>query len=485
MKKILIASVVVAIAPVAFADLPAIDGIEKLSSTRADSLYVMSMNVNPSAVSPGRNREIMFTPVIRSASGADSIVMPTVVVAGRNRYYSHLRHDDLDDGDVLLRGGSKQLYSYSFTTPWLPWMNQSEVSFTTTCATCCDAPVVLAETPAVRHNFAPPTPEYPIMTVALTGDSAVTVEAKGSAFVDFVVNRTELRPDYRNNRAEIEKILRSIDLVANDPDAVISGITISGYASPEGPYLNNVRLAMGRTNTLRDYVKAECVRRGYSLDPEVIGFDYVPEDWQGLIDWLESHEIDNRDAILAIARDVTLDPDPRNTKIQKLYPKQYKYLLREVYPALRHSDYTIRYTIKTDIDVARLKEMLEVTPERLRPVDFYLVAKTYPEGSADYDRVMLKAVEIYPNDVEANINAANIHMRRGDMEAAAPFVGKVGMSAEGLFTKAVYAARQGDLNRAQALLQESANQGYAPAVDFLAHVRGLSDHDPVEYLIKR
>ncbi|MDE5786418.1 MAG: DUF3868 domain-containing protein [Duncaniella sp.] len=486
MKKLLWAFAVAAVAaPSALADMPRIDGIEKITSSRVDSAYVLMMDVNASAVKPGRDRELMLTPVLRATDGSDSIALPGVVIAGRNRYFSHLRNKNLPAGDKMLRGGSSEVYNYRFTTPWQPWMNQSEVIFTTTCATCCEAPKPVATTPAVRHDYRQPRLEYPVMNVALTGDSAITVEAKGSAFVDFVVNRTELKPDYRGNRAEIEKILKSIDLVANDPEAIITAITIKGYASPEGPYSNNVRLAMGRTNTLKEYVQAECERRGYGLSSGVIGYDYEPEDWDGLIAWLENNEIANRDAILAIARDTSLEPDPRNTKIQTMYPEQYAFLLKEVYPALRHSDYTIRYNIKTGIDVVRLKEMFEVTPERLRPVDFYLVARTYPEGSPEWQRVMLKAADVYPDDEEAAINAANIYMTLGDMEAAAPYIAKVGKTPAGLFTKANYAARRGDLYQAQALLQSAAGQGYEAAEAALEEVNALIARDPVEYLIER
>lgn len=485
MKRIFLATAVAATALAAIADKPRIDGIEKITSSRVDTVYVLMMDVNASAVNPGRDRELMLRPVLRSSEGSDSIVLPGVVIAGRNRYFSHLRNNNLPSGEKLLRGGSHEVYSYRFTTPWEEWMNRSEVIFTTTSSTCCESPRPVATTPAVRHDYRQPRVEYPVMNVALTGDSAITVEAKGSAFVDFVVNRTELKPDYRGNRAEIEKILKSIDLVANDPEAIITGITIKGYASPEGPYSNNVRLAMGRTNTLKEYVQAECERRGYGLGSGVIGYDYEPEDWEGLISWLENNEIADRDAILSIARDTSLEPDPRNTKIQTMYPEQYAYLLKEVYPALRHSDYTIRYNIRTGIDVVRLKEMFEVTPERLRPVDFYLVARTYAEGSPEWQRVMLKAAEVYPDDEEAAINAANIYMSHGDMDAAAPFIAKVGKTPAGLFTKANYAARRGDLYQAEALLQSAVNQGYEAAEGALEEVRALLNREPVEYLIER
>lgn len=60
----------------------------------------------------------------------------------------------------------------------------------------------------------------------------LTVE--GSAYIDFPVNRTEIHDTYRNNQAELRKILATIDAVKADADTRIIGVKIKGYASPEG-----------------------------------------------------------------------------------------------------------------------------------------------------------------------------------------------------------------------------------------------------------
>ena len=82
-----------------------------------------------------------------------------------------------------------------------------------------------------------------------------TRELKGSAYIDFPVNRTEIYEDYRRNPIELAKIRATIDTVRNDADTRITSIRIKGYASPEGSYANNTRLAQGRTETLKDYVQ--------------------------------------------------------------------------------------------------------------------------------------------------------------------------------------------------------------------------------------
>ena len=99
----------------------------------------------------------------------------------------------------------------------------------------------------------------------------------GRAYLDFPLNETTIYPEYRNNPAELAKIKRSIDLIKNDTNVVISHIDIHGYASPEGPYSNNERLARERTRTLKDYVCSQ-----YSFNDTLFTTHYTPEDWTDL-----------------------------------------------------------------------------------------------------------------------------------------------------------------------------------------------------------
>ena len=105
------------------------NGAENLTSGRVEQNYVLSMNINPAAMHPGRDREIIITPVLRALEGNDSIIMPTVRVSGRNRYYSHLRNNDLPAAERMIEAGSKEPVGYRFETPWQRWMNRSELDF--------------------------------------------------------------------------------------------------------------------------------------------------------------------------------------------------------------------------------------------------------------------------------------------------------------------------------------------------------------------
>ncbi len=304
------------------------------------------------------------------------------------------------------------------------------------------------------------------------------MSAEGRAFVTFVVDRTELKPDYMNNPKEIGKIIASIDKVKNDPDATITSVSIKGFASPEGTYKHNIELAMGRTATLKEYVRSH-----YNFDQSIMHTDFEPEDWQGLIEWLDTCRLEHRTEILDIARS-DMDPDAKDLTIKRRFPEEYSVILKTVYPWLRHSDYKVTYSIRTFADIDELKRVFRTTPERLRPVDFSRIAATYSPDSPEYEATYMKAVEIYPYNNEANLNAANIMMKRNNLVEAARYVARSGDSVEAIYTRGVLAARNGDFERAQMYMTTAAEQGLDVAISQLELLKKHRAKPTVKYLIQ-
>ncbi len=452
--------------------------VSDIKVARHDGELTVALDINPRSVNPGRDREVLFTPVVRALDSADSLALPSIRVAGRNRYYSHLRNDDLAEEEKVFHAGSKEPIEYRREVPFQPWMNRAKVVMREEVANCCDAPVPQDETPLALLDFeqkpARPAHRY----VALLSDSTIERSAEGRAFVDFIVNRTEIRPWYRGNKAELAKIIATIDKVKDDPDATITRVTIKGFASPEGSYSNNVRLAMGRTAALKEYV-----REHYRFDPEIMSTDYEPEDWAGLRAWVEKCALPHRAEILEVI-DSKMEPDPKDHELRRRFPQEYKLMLDSVYPALRHSDYTVKYRIRTYVDIEELKRVYASTPDRLRPVDFQRIAATYAVDSPEYKEVFMTAVKVHPRDEAANLNAANISMERGDLNAAAAYLANAGDTPESVYARGVLAARTGDNLRARDLMRAAADRGLDIAAEELAKLEALINAPTVEYLIE-
>ncbi len=463
-------------------ETPSLLRVERIEVAHIDTLLQISFDIDPQRVKPGRDYQVMFTPIVKSnLSDEDSVALKPVTFAGRNRFYTHLREGDIAAGDLIYQAGKKGLVEYSRFVTWQPWMDNCTVYMREETQNCCkpvsplcDTPIANIDTPDDHVTNALEEIDY----IALTGDTAVVLEAEGKAFIDFVVNRTEIKENYRKNPRELKKIIESIDVIKNDPDATITRLTIKGFASPEGSYENNVRLAIGRTESLKEYV-----RERYNFDPKIMFTNFEPEDWDGLRAWLETADIPNRDAIMEIVNS-GLAPDPKDAAIKKQFPKQYKLMLDSVYPGLRHSDYTVQYRIKTYVDIEELKQAYARTPERLRPVDFFRVAQTFDAGSPEFEDVLLKASEIYPYDQQAAINAANILMRRDEMQKASEKLLNAGESGEAYYTRAMLAHLNGDEERALTLFRKAASLGIEKAQHYIEQLETPAPKQSITYLVE-
>ena len=275
----------------------------------------------------------------------------------------------------------------------------------------------------------------------------------GSAYLDFPVNQTVIRPDYRRNTAELAKIRETIDQVRGDRYATITGISIKGYASPEGTYANNERLAKGRSEALLDYVKQR-----YDLAGVETNVDYEPEDWAGLEKKVEASDLPDKAELLAIIRaDEPADWDAREWKLKNLNGgSSYRYLLNEIYPALRHSDYEVAYTIRP-FNVDESKSLIYKDPKQLSLEEMFQVAQTYESGSPEFKEVFEIAVRMYPDDPVSNLNAANTALLNRDTANARRYLAKAADGPEKRLAEGVACWLEGDRDQARSIFESLAS----------------------------
>ncbi len=439
--------------------------VEKTNTT----LYITSQ-IDLSQVRKGSNREAWITPVIRN--GNDSVSFPTIVVAGRNRYYQAIRHNmPAKEGIQLYRRSDKLTeVAYKADAPYQPWMNGSELVLHVDYKGCCNEELLPSDLIPITPLKFEPKPFVPVFNwIAPQAEAVKQRELKGQAYIDFPVNQTVIYPDYRRNTVELAKIQATIDSVHNDKDITINTLSIKGFASPEGSYTNNIRLAKGRTAALKEYVE-----KLYHFAPGFIKTSYEPEDWEGLRAYVVGSNITNREGILEII-DSSLQPDPKNTKLERTYPEQYKFLLANVYPALRHSDYKIEYTIRSYNDVNEIIAVAKTRPQNLSLQEFFFAANSLEPGSDDYNTLFETAVRMYPQSEVANLNAANAAMIRKDYVSAEKYLEKAGDTPEAIYAKGVINAIQGKYDAARTFFQQAARLKVADAPAALKQLDEIQD----------
>lgn len=96
--------------------------INDLSIARNNNDLFVAMEVNASGINMKPNRELRFTPAI--VSGNDTLRFESFTIAGRNRYYYHIRNDKAESPKTF-RSGKGASITYRDDTAYRQWMERS------------------------------------------------------------------------------------------------------------------------------------------------------------------------------------------------------------------------------------------------------------------------------------------------------------------------------------------------------------------------
>ena len=434
--------------------------VQNIQVARTDQKTLLTMDFILDQLDVPSNRYRAFTPVIRSADGLQEQRLKTLIVSGRRQDIVFER-DGIDDlyaanyDKIRRQNGQPQTYSYSDAADNQPWFSGANVYVECDLCGCGDK---LKNDEAFLATLQKPDP-YDLINLVDVVPAPAKKERNlhGSAYITFVVDKWEVKPDYMNNRRELRKITDTLDVMVADPNVSVRQVKIHGYASPESPYEHNRMLATNRAKSLTDYVS-----KLYNLPANVFApAEATPENWEGLraavVD-MNEQTLPHKQQILALIDDTSLKPDPKEARIKQQYPDEYRYLLREVYPGLRRSDYDISFNF-SDFTLEQAKEIYKTKPYQLSVRELWDVAQTMEPGSPNYNKVLQQAVNIYPDDPVANLNLANVAIRQKDLLKAETLLERAGNSAEAFNARAVVAILQERYADANVLLQQASQRG--------------------------
>ena len=414
------------------------------------------MNLDLNKLDVDANRAVLLTP--RLVNGTDSLDLPAVGIYGRRRYYYYVRNgigSISGESETIYRASSKpDSVAYNNLAEYEKWMDGAMLKFHRSDWGCCHEIVAEYEGILGRHREA----FFPeLIFVQPKAEIMKSRSLSGSAYIDFPVDQTVIYPDYRRNTTELGKIQATIDSVRNDKDVTITSVWLKGFASPESPYKHNTELAIGRTAALKKHIG-----QLYHFADSIIQTDYEPEDWAGLRRYVEQSNINYRAEILALV-DSDMEPDAKEAKIKRTYPNEYRFMLQNFYPALRHTDYRIDYNIRKFNKVEEIKRIMAEQPQKLSLNEFYLVAGKYEPGTDEFTDVFETAVRMFPNDEIANLNAANAAIRRDDFATARRYLNKAGDSAEAVYARGELAIREKYYDTARRYLGKAKEMGLEKA----------------------
>lgn len=399
------------------------------------SQMLVTVNMNLDSLRLRKSNQLVYTPILYA--DGDTLRLPEIVLNSRRENVLYRRGDfngRYADGAIAVgrKNGKAQNVNYVVSVPMASKPRHYSLGIQEDLCGCGDIENDSIYKVYTGKPLEPQSPMLAYVKPAVEAGPKIR-QLNKRAYIDFPVDRTELHPDYRRNPEQLDSIVNTINVLKSDPSLTVTSITVHGYASPESPYQHNAMLAEGRAKTLTDYV-----RRMVDLPRSLFAVNSTPEDWEGLRNYLRKSSLAHRDEILAISSDTRLDPDAREWKIKSTYPEEYKYMLQNWYPALRHSDYQIKYVVKA-FDLGEAKQVIRTAPQNLSLSEMYMVAQTYMTGSKEFNDVMETAVRFYPDDPTANLNAAIERLNALRPDEAKPYLDKAGNSPAAEAARKAYA----------------------------------------------
>lgn len=439
--------------------------IEKESITRSDDnrLTINMDIVLQENLKLTSNHVATLTPFLEE--NGKKKILPSIVVYGRKRDIVNQRNNVKPENTYTVirrERNEEQKVNYLVQMPFEAWMRTADMKLNVDLCGCCDLLEESSGELITQLNISPLKISPVIAYITPQAEGVKHRAVEGSAYLDFPVNKYIIYPEYRRNTVELAKIRATIDTVRNDNTTTLTSIKIHGYASPEGSYANNTRLAKNRTQALVDYVTSY-----YNFDKNLITSDSTPEDWEGFRKFVAASSMDKKDEVLRLMDDESINIDKKERDIAKLVgPQGYQFILNECYPALRHSDYTVNYTVR-GFNLEESKEIINRRPQLLSLQEIYLVAQSYEPGSEEFNHSFRVAATMFPDDPIANLNAGAMEIQKGgDMTTAKKHLAKADQKApETLNNLGVIAMLEGDLDVAEKYFNAAKAAGLSAQAD--------------------
>lgn len=300
-------------------------------------------------------------------------------------------------------------------------------------------------------------------------DSFQRVRAqKQEANIKFLVNQANLRKSELKNNSVTEFVEMLKKINADREGFNLSNVEVQAYASPEGGFKFNDKLAGKRQNVSEKYVKDQLKKAKMNAN---IDAHYTAQDWDGFQRLVQASNLQDKEVILRVLS-MYKDPEEREQQIRNM-SAAFRELADGILPELRRSRLIINYeTIGRSDD--QIKEQYNADAAKLS-ADELLYFASLQDTQADQEKVYKKTAELYDKDYRAYNNLATIALSKGDKAAAASYLAKAlaldANSAESNANKGLMSLAAGNMAEAEAAIAKGATSettAYAQGVLSLA-----------------
>lgn len=243
------------------------------------------------------------------------------------------------------------------------------------------------------------------------------IDRKQEANVKFLINQANLRSNELKNNS-VREFVSMLKRINSDREGLaIKNVEVKAYASPEGGFSFNDKLANKRQNVSEGYVKQQL--KGTKLKTD-IDAHYTAQDWDGFMKLVQASKIQDKDVILRVLS-MYKDPQEREKQIRNM-SEGFRELADGILPELRRSRLIINYqTIGRSDD--QIQQQYAADPTKLSLEELLYAASLTDDKNAK-KAIYKKTTELYDRDYRAYNNLAALALNDGDEQTAQSYLEK-------------------------------------------------------------
>ena len=276
---------------------------------------------------------------------------------------------------------------------------------------------------------------------------------KQEANIKFLIQQATLRQSELKNNS-VQEFVKLLEQINNDREGLkLNEVEVSAYASPDGGYDLNDKLANQRQKNTQQYVEQQLKKA--KLSDATVDAKYTAEDWEGFQELVNASNIQDKDVILRVLS-MYKDPQEREQQIKNI-SAAFRELADGILPQLRRSRMIINYETVGRSD-EQIQEQLKADASKLN-VEELLYAAALTDNANEKENIYKTTTKLYPNDARAYNNLATIEYAKGNYDAAKKFVEQAQQVSanipEAAANLGLLALQKGDIQNAEALIAKA------------------------------
>ena len=240
---------------------------------------------------------------------------------------------------------------------------------------------------------------------------------KQEANIKFLIQQATLRKSELKNNS-VQEFVKMLQKINADREGLnLDNVEVSAYASPDGGFNINDKLANERRKVSEQYVNQELKRINMNANVDA---KYTAQDWEGFQELVKASDIQDKDIILRVLS-MYKDPEEREQQIKNI-SSAFRELADGILPQLRRSRLTINYETVGRSDDQILQQINDDATKL--SIEELLYGAALKEDLNLQEDIYKLATEVYPNDARAYNNLATIQYARGNYDAARQYIQK-------------------------------------------------------------